>query len=414
MHKPEKESIRSRLHISDLIPRIVCIAIALTIWLYVMSNNSPDYERTFSGVTVEITDAARLSTEKNLSVIQGYGTPVDITVAGKKSDIISYSLDDIVASIDVGEVDAAGKHSLRVSVAMPDGCVLKSVRPSNVEVYVDELSVKAIPVKVNLTSVQYDHSISLGTITPDVSTVTVSGPISVIDGAKEAVVDLELGTVTTGVAARGTLKVVNESGTVIDNPYLVLSQTSVGVTIPVYTERTLPVKIAMKHGYLHEGNSTVEIVPKEITVRADPKILEGMSEVTVATLDETKFANDTTQIMRIQLPEGIENVSGTETVTISVRHKNTVKKSLVITAIRLENPNKLNYVAGSESINVTLRAPADVADDLIAAEFSASGELNYSNTQGIVQVPLTVVVPTKYKDSVYAVGEYAVAVKVEQ
>ena len=139
-----------------------------------------------------------------------------------------------------------------------------------------------------------------------------------------------------------------------------------------------------------------------------------MSEVTVATLDETKFANDTTQIMRIQLPDGIENVSGTETVTISVRHKNTVKKSLVITAIRLENPNKLNYVAGSDSINVTFRAPADVADALISAEFSAMGELNYSNTQGVVQVPLTVMVPAKYKDSVYAVGEYAIAVKVEQ
>lgn len=408
------ETVRTRLRVSDLIPRILCVLVALLLWLYVMSNNSPDYERTFSGVTVAVENAALLTTEKDLSVIQGYGNLTDITVTGKKSDVISYSLDDIVASVDVSDITGPGRHSLRVSVTTPDGCVLQSVRPSTIEVYVDELSTKTIPVKINLTSVQYDQSISLGALTPDVSTVTVSGPISVIDAAKEAVVDLALGTVTTSLTARGSLKVVTEDGSVIDNPYLVLSQSSVGVTVPVYVERSLPITVAMRYGYLHADNAEIKVVPETLTVRADPKLLEEVESLTVATLDETQIGDNITQIVTVSLPEGIENVSGTETASISVRHKGTVKKTFAVSNIRISNPNNLQYSAVGESVNVTLRVPTELADELLADDFSVVGELSYSGVRGVVQVPLTVRVPTRYKDSVYPIGDYTLTVNIGQ
>ena len=104
------ETVRERLKTSDLIPRLLCVVIAVIIWLYVMSNESPDYERTFSGVTVSIENAALLSSEYDLSVISGYGERADITVTGKKSDLISYSLEDIVPSVDVGSITTPGKH----------------------------------------------------------------------------------------------------------------------------------------------------------------------------------------------------------------------------------------------------------------------------------------------------------------
>lgn len=411
---PSGETVRSRLRVSDLIPRILCVVVALIIWLYVMSTNSPDYERTFSGVTVAVENAALLTSDKNLSVINGYGSLADITITGKKSDVISYSLEDIVASVDVSNISGPGRHSLRVSVATPDGCVLKSVHPASVEVYVDELSAKTIPVKVNVTSVQYDQSISLGALTPDVSAVTVSGPVSVIEAAEAAVVDLALGTVTTSLTARGTLKVVTAEGSALDNPYLVISQSSVGVTIPVYVERSLPIKVAMKNGYLDETNSEIRIVPETITVRADPTLLEGVESFTVATIDETQIGDNITQIVTISLPVGVENVSGTETASISVRHKGTVKKSLAISNIRIENPNMLQYTAAGDSVNVTFRVPADLAEELLAEDFSVVGELSYSGIQGVVQVPLTVQVPSRYKDSVYAIGEYTLAVNIGQ
>ena len=49
-----KETVGKRLRVTDLIPRICCVFFALVIWLYAMSSDSPDYESTFSGVTVSV------------------------------------------------------------------------------------------------------------------------------------------------------------------------------------------------------------------------------------------------------------------------------------------------------------------------------------------------------------------------
>ncbi len=414
MKKNSSEGGAKRLHVTDLLPRIVCLAFAVIIWLYVMSNNSPDYERTFSGVSVGIENSALLMSESDLSVISGYGSLVDITVTGKRSDVVSYSLEDIVASVDVSGIDAGGRHQLSVSVATPDGCVLKSVYPTSVEVYVDEISTKTVPVKVNVTSVQYDQSISLGAIIPDVSAVTISGPVSVIEAANAAVVDLSLGTVTTSLNARGEVRIVNEAGAEIINPYLVVSQSSVGVSVPVYLEKDIPISVDMKHGYLTTDNSIVTVTPKKITVRADPKLLDGVTSFTVATVDETKLGDDTTQIVSINLPDGVENVSGSETASISVRHRGTVKKSIAVSNITLKNPNGLDYTVIGDSVNVTLRSPSVLAEGLDPSDFEVVGELSYSGITGIVQVPLTVKVPNRFSSSVYPIGEYTLTVNIGQ
>ena len=404
-----KETVGTRLRVTDLVPRILSVFVALVVWLYVMSSDSPDHQRTFSGVSIAVENTALLSDTNHLTVISGYGNLADITITGKKSDVISYSLEDIVASVDVGSITEPGRHQLS------EGCMLQSVYPTSVEVYVDEILTKTIPVKVNITSVQYDQSITLGALTPDVSVVTVSGPASVIEAAQTAVVELDLGTVTTSLTARGELKVVTEAGVAIDNPYLTISQSSVGVTIPVYVERDLPITVDTKYGYLNADNAEITVVPKTITVRADPKYLTDVESLTVATLDETKLSdNNTTRIVSITLPEGVENVSGTKTASISIRHKGTVKKSVSVSRIELKNPNDLEYTLIADSINITLRAPSDIAEMLFPEDFTLVGELNYTGVRGIVQVPLTVEVPAEYADSVYALGEYTAMVNIEQ
>ena len=409
-HKKDKNGRRA----PKFIPQLLCVAVAVIIWLYVMSNDSPDYERTFSGVPVSIENTALLSSSNGLTVLSGAGNLADITITGKKSDLISYSLEDIVASVDVGRITEAGRHQLSVSVTTPSGAILKSVSPTSVEIYVDQIATKTVPVQVNIVSIQYDQSISLGVSTPDVSAVTISGPASVIDAAKYAVVNLELGTVTTSVSARGELRLLTEDGAVIDNSFVVLSQSSVGVSIPVYIEREIPITVGTKYGFFNEENATIRVVPGSIMVRADPKLLSGVESLEVATIDEKQITSSETQIVTITLPAGVENVSGSTTATISVTHKGTERKSVVVQDITIRNPNGLSYTLITDSVNIVLRAPSSIAAEITAADIRLSAELNYSGVTGVVQLPVTVAVADKYKDSVYELGEYKISVMIQK
>ena len=409
-HKKDKNGRRA----PKFIPQLLCVAVAVIIWLYVMSNDSPDYERTFSGVPVSIENTALLSSSNGLTVLSGAGNLADITITGKKSNLISYSLEDIVASVDVGRITEAGRHQLSVSVTTPSGAILKSVSPTSVEIYVDQIATKTVPVQVNIVSIQYDQSISLGVPTPDVSAVTISGPASVIDAAKYAVVNLELGTVTTSVSARGELRLLTEDGAVIDNSFVVLSQSSVGVSIPVYIEREIPITVGTKYGFFNEENATIRVVPGSIMVRADPKLLSGVESLEVATIDEKQITSSETQIVTITLPAGVENVSGSTTATISVTHKGTERKSVVVQDITIRNPNGLSYTLITDSVNIVLRAPSSIAAEITAADIRLSAELNYSGVTGVVQLPVTVAVADKYKDSVYELGEYKISVMIQK
>ena len=409
-HKKDKNGRRA----PKFIPQLLCVAVAVIIWLYVMSNDSPDYERTFSGVPVSIENTALLSSSNGLTVLSGAGNLADITITGKKSDLISYSLEDIVASVDVGRITEAGRHQLSVSVTTPSGAILKSVSPTSVEIYVDQIATKTVPVQVNIVSIQYDQSISLGVPTPDVSAVTISGPASVIDAAKYAVVNLELGTVTTSVSARGELRLLTEDGAVIDNSFVVLSQSSVGVSIPVYIEREIPITVGTKYGFFNEENATIRVVPGSIMVRADPKLLSGVESLEVATIDEKQITSSEPQIVTITLPAGVENVSGSTTATISVTHKGTERKSVVVQDITIRNPNGLSYTLITDSVNIVLRAPSSIAAEITAADIRLSAELNYSGVTGVVQLPVTVAVADKYKDSVYELGEYKISVMIQK
>ena len=227
-------------------------------------------------------------------------------------------------------------------------------------------------------------------------------------------VDLALGELTTGVTARGTLHVVTEDGATVDNPYLTLSQTSVGVTVPVYIEREIPITVGTKYGYFNEDNTRITVSPKSLTVRADPALLEGVDAFEIATIDEKKISGNETQIVAITLPAGVENLSSATSASISITHRNTTKKSLVVGDISIKNPNGLKYTLLTESVNLVLRAPTDIADALTDADVRLSAELNYSGITGIVQVPVTVTVADAYKNTVYELGEYAVSVMIEK
>ena len=46
----EKESKDKKGFVADIIPRIICLFLAIVIWFYVVYNSAPDYEKSFEGI----------------------------------------------------------------------------------------------------------------------------------------------------------------------------------------------------------------------------------------------------------------------------------------------------------------------------------------------------------------------------
>ena len=93
----------------NIIPKIMCLAAAFVLWLYVMQIDSVDTESTFTGARVYLAEnTSEIESRNGLFVYSGDGTLVNVTVTGRKSVINSYTSDDIRVEADLPGVTAAG------------------------------------------------------------------------------------------------------------------------------------------------------------------------------------------------------------------------------------------------------------------------------------------------------------------
>lgn len=407
-----KETVGGRLRSTDLIPRIICVLLAVIIWLYVIYNDTPDFEKSFDGVMASITNTAVL-TERDLAIYGDASTPVEIVITGRRGDISSYSAEDIAAIVDVSAITEPGEYALPISPEVPEGVTVKSYYPKRVTVQVQEVTEKEVEV---IVKPRFTTTLMRGEPVPSVATVTIKGPASVIESVSHVEARPEFDEiVTTSITASAVeLVACTKSGTVIDSPYIDLTPSEVDVDIPIYDEREIPVSVKLMHGYLNDSNSIISISPSSVLVRT--KVLPGSSldeteSIEVAVLDETSLYGSDTVELDVVLPGGMENVENVETVKVSVRHRNTVKKTVAVDSIILANPGGLEYTLLSESVEVTLRSTIAHSIGLDGAEFALEGNLEDINDG---KVPVTVTVPSQYGTLVYALGEYYVEVLVNR
>lgn len=404
-----KETVKGRLHSTDLIPRILCAVLAVIVWMYVIYNSSPDYEKSFGGVNVNITNAAVL-TDRDLTIYDQADTPIEIVILGRRGDITVCTKDDISASVDVSSITVPGEYELPVIIDVPDTATVKSYYPKKVSVTVQAVIEKEVPVVVKPS---FSTTFITGEPTPAVSTVSVKGPASVLESVNhvEARPSFTQTVTTSMTASEVSLIPCTKSGTQIDSPFIDITPGAVDIDIPIYDERKIPITVDTLHGYFTNTNATVTVEPAEITVRTkviNGKSLEDIESFNIATIDETALeGNYTTWSVDLSLPEGIEIVDGTKSADISVRHRGTVEKVVSTSAITLANPQKIAYELLTDTVDVKIRSTIADSFDLEEATIMLEGDISEAENG---KVPVTVKIAGEFGDPVYAVGRYYVEI----
>lgn len=185
--------------------------------------------------------------------------------------------------------------------------------------------------------------------------------------------------------------------------------------MPVYAEKEVPLTVEFRYGYYDDSTARVTIVPQTILLRGDPTVLSGINDITVLTVDEKKMVGTTnTRTVMIELPDGVENRSKTESATVTVTHMNTSTREINVQGITVKNPNGLDYTLVDDSINVTLRGSSGSLAMVTPANIGAQVDLSfYSRGSGRVSVPVIISLPSTLSDSVYEIGDYTIDVEIK-
>ncbi len=401
----------------DMIARILCTLAAVIIWLYAMSVDNVDIEKTFTGVLVNIENEGQLASDYNMSVISGYDATVSVTVKGKKSDIRKYTSADLSAYINLLGIAEAGRHQLEVEAAAPAELTVVDISPNALSVYTDQIETKTVPVDI-IPYYTMDATLGLGLIEANIDEVSVSGPASVLETIAYARAELNLGHLSSSVTQRVPLMLVGDKGEEIANPYVRVDTTDVLVTVPVYMYKEVPVTYSFKYGYLNSENARVNVTPSKLMLRADPMLLADIEEYFALQIDETKLADNHTQRVKISLPDGVIDVDKIENITFEVVHIGTTLKELSTdsSAIGVELPEgeELEYEFLEPVFHFSIRAADSIVRNISERHMAVSVDLtNYANVSGVINVPVTIVpISSALNGKVYAVGTYTIRMRV--
>ncbi len=395
--------------IKNAVAKVVSLIFAFFIWFYASSFDTSIFDKDFSQLDIDIIN------ESEFSILSGSGATIDISVEGSKNIINNISADDINAYVRITDISEAGRYSFDIVIETPDGVTVSSKTYDKLTVYLDNTMSVNVPVKLNLTDYMIDDGYELGETDAEYNydSIAVTGPENVLNNIEAAQLTVALGHVTNSVTCKGTLELIDAQGNPINNPYVRMQTSEVSVYVPLYKTKSVPLNVTYKHGYYNEKNSSVEISPKEITVKGEPNEVDAIEYISLADIDEKSIYRDGQYIVKINIPSSVENVDGITSATVDIKHIDTTTRDIVLKNITVINPKRLDYELEANELKVTLRGPSSYLPYISTATIGATVDLsNISNSSGTVIVPVNIEINRVYSSNVYEIGSYSMSVKI--
>ena len=74
---------------------VISILVAIAVWVYVDVEKAPDRTKTIRDIPVEFSGESTTLADKNLMLLSGYDTTVDLTIKGPKRELVKISKDNV-------------------------------------------------------------------------------------------------------------------------------------------------------------------------------------------------------------------------------------------------------------------------------------------------------------------------------
>lgn len=178
--------------LKNLLEKVLSLVMAITLYLYVFSEQNPQIERDFT-VKLEVKQMPANFTLTGLTPSE-----VKVKVGGLKHTVSSLSSSQIKAYISFPSNVTRDDHSLKVIISVPRDISLKSVKPENVEVSIDEVISSKMKVEcIKVGTPAENYFVAEAQISPP--TVEIKGATFKINSIKKVVVYVNVSNLTSSV-----------------------------------------------------------------------------------------------------------------------------------------------------------------------------------------------------------------------
>ncbi len=260
--------------------KLVALAIAIVLWLYVGIEQDPISQRTYNvPITVE-----NLSADKVATVSK---ERVNVKVMGRETRLDGITSEDFKAYVDLSDAKT-GDSEAEVHVSLPNEVYFAKLDPSHVNVYVEQREGETMNVDIVRTGMLPD-GITIEDMSVEPQNVFVSGNEDALAMVAKAGVAVELDDVYSDSKKDVPVQLYDYEGNIIEPGELKVYPEQVTLNIKVNEadiQKSVPIQAELV-GSLSEGVQvdSVTVDPQTALVEGLPKDLAKITEIKTEPID---------------------------------------------------------------------------------------------------------------------------------
>jgi YbbR domain-containing protein len=301
----------------NLIYKLVALAVAVGLWMYVNSERNPVSRKSFSTPVV------------TQNLMRGFvaepGAPeVSVSIEGPKSLVEGVRKEDISAWVDLEGFTTAQPYAEKLFkvetrvVGLPSSGVSYTVNPHSVKVRIEALGGKRMPVEVKfLSAPPIGKNYGNPTVTPP--NVSIAGKSTDVGRVRRVVLAVSNEAMTGSIDSEFPLTPMDQAGNAVSGVTVDPERVRLKLNlVEVPAKKQFMVSAALEGSPKYPNKvSEVKVSPSVVTLEGMPKILERVGTVTTEPVSVEGAEGDVVKHVGLRVPAGCQ-VEGTGQVRVNV------------------------------------------------------------------------------------------------
>ena len=396
--EPNTKEEKPRFNRSKVVRIIISILVAIAMWLYVDLERAPERTMTIRDIPVEFSGENTTLADKNLMLLSGYDTTIDLKIRGPKRELVKMNRDNVRVIASTSSIDSVGVHQLDWTVSFPDGVVRTNVSVekaslSQITVTVGELYTKEVPVECHVVG-EVAEGYFTGDVVLDPEVLTLRAQRDDLLNVSCAKLTVDISGATRSVVQTVDVQLYDYDGNLVENSNIRTNTSLIQAKVPVLTTREVELAVEFSGVPGAAMNSIkCDITPKTVRLNGEADVLDSIDKLVLATLhvDDLELHQQNSYV--VTPPDGTWLVNGNEVATADITLEGIEEKSLTATSIEFDKlPSGLYAIAPDGGLTVRLWGLSEEIEAVTAENLRVIADMSAVTGQGTVTVPVTVTI----------------------
>ena len=268
---------------------VISILVAIALWVYVDRGLSVEVTMKVKNVPVEFSGEDTTLADKNLMLLSGYDTTIDLVLKGPRSELRKLDKSKVRIVADTSSIQETGQQTLSYQVYFQDDIQRSKISVDHASAYsvtvtVGEMDSKTVPIRCAIVG-STAKGFTAGELTLDPAELNLRGQRDDLLNIAYAKVTLDISGADRTVVKALEWELYDYNDIKIDNPAVRSKVKAVQATLPVKTSKTVGLVI----NFVPAAGSTMDTVqytvsPDKVTLVGEKDVLDTIDAIVLDTL----------------------------------------------------------------------------------------------------------------------------------